>query len=130
MVLDPDCVRDVLLVVEECNFGERLTLTTLKERLPGYTEEMLWYTCIKLQEGGYLDLMTFPASRHPLPLIKQIKDLTYSGHEFLNIIRSNNNWVKAKVIAKKAGAFSLKALAEIAQSVAAAAITAALQPHP
>lgn len=126
MVLDPDCVRDVLLCVESCGFGERLNLTRLHERLPDYTEEDLWYTCIKLEEGGYLDLITVQYLRMPMPSIKQINDLTYSGHEFLNTIREGNNWDKVKDVAKKAGVFSLKTLGEIAQEVAKAAVNSAL----
>lgn len=127
MVLNPDCVRDVLLCVESCGFGERMNLTRLHEKLPDYTEEDLWYTCIKLEEGGYLDLMTAKYLRMPMPSIKQINDLTYSGHEFLNTIREDSNWGKVKGIAKKAGVFSLKTLGEIAQEVAKAAVTSALQ---
>lgn len=127
MVLDPDCVRDVLLCVESCGFGERLNLTRLHERLPDYTEEDLWYTCIKLEEGGYLDLITVQYLRMPMPSIKQINDLTYSGHEFLNTIREGNNWDKVKDVAKKAGVFSLKTLGEIAQEVAKAAVNSALR---
>ncbi len=127
MVLNPDCVRDVLLCVEHCSFGERMNLAKLQERLPDYTEEDLWYTCIKLEEGGYLDLMTAQYLRMPLPSIKQINDLTYSGHEFLNTIREQGTWDKVKGVAKKAGVFSLKTLGEIAQEVAKTAVTSALQ---
>ena len=127
MVLNPDCVRDVLLCVEHCSFGERRNLEKLQERLPNYTEEDLWYTCIKLEEGGYLDLMTAQYLRMPLPSIQQINDLTYSGHEFLNTIREQGTWDKVKGVAKKAGVFSLKTLGEIAQEVAKTAVTSALQ---
>ena len=127
MVLNPDCVRDVLLCVEHCSFGERMNLEKLQERLPNYTEEDLWYTCIKLEEGGYLDLMTAQYLRMPPPSIKQINDLTYSGHEFLNTIREQGTWDKVKGVAKKAGVFSLKTLGEIAQEVAKTAVTSALQ---
>lgn len=129
MVLDADCVRDVLLAVESCEFGERITLNTLRKKIPNYGEEQLWYTCLKLEEGGYLDLTTITMMRMPMPGIKQINGLTYQGHEFLNSIRENKNWTKTKDIAKKAGAFSLKMLGEIAQNVASAAVTAALQSH-
>lgn len=127
MVLNPDCVRDVLLCVESCGFGERMNLTRLHEKLPDYTEEDLWYTCLKLEEGGYLDLLTILSLKMTMPSIKQINDLTYSGHEFLNTIREDSNWGKVKGIAKKAGVFSLKTLGEIAQEVAKAAVNSALQ---
>ncbi len=130
MVLDSDCVRDVLLAVENCSFGERITLNFLEEKLPDYSEEQLWYTCIKLNEGGYLDVLTVDMLRMPLPGIKQINGLTYQGHEFLDTVRENKIWAKTKDLAKRSGVFSLKLLGEIAQSVASAAITSALRPHP
>lgn len=129
MVLIPDCVRDVLLAVEACNFGERLTLKSLEEKLPAYTYEELWYTCLKLEEGGYLELMTFSQLGSPLPAIKQIKDMTFFGHEFLNAIRLETTWDKTKEVARKAGTFSLESLGEIAKGLASAAISAALQSH-
>lgn len=101
----------------------------LEKNLPHYNKNQLWYTCIKLQEGGFLDLMTVPMMRMVLPGIKQINGLTYQGHEFLNSIRENKTWSKTKDVAKQAGIFSLKMLGEIAQNVASAAITAALQSH-
>lgn len=130
MILDSDCVRDVLLAVESCDFGERITLDVIGKKLPDYSNEQLWYTCLKLGEGGYLDLVTFSMLRMTMPGIKQINRLTYQGHEFLNSVRENKNWAKVKDIAGKAGVFSLKMLAEVAQNVASAAIASALQSHP
>lgn len=127
MILNPDCVRDVLLSVEGCALGETLNLDTLREKTPQYSDEDLWYTVIKLDEGGYLDVLSTRMLRQPLPGIKAINSLTYNGHEFLNTIRSDGNWSKVKGTAKKAGVFSLSALSDIAKSVATAAITAALQ---
>ena len=129
MVLNPDCVRDILLTVESCAFGEYLTLSSLEEKLPAYTYEELWYTCIKLEEGGYLHLTTFQQLNSPLPVIKQLKDMTFFGHEFLNTIRLESTWNKTKHVAKKAGAFSLDSLGEIAKGIAASAISSALQSH-
>ena len=127
MKLNPDCVRDVLLAVESSSFGERMTLDGLNAKLPQYSTEDLWYTCLKLEEGGYLQLLTMNALRMPMPMIKEIKSMTYFGHEFLDSIREENNWGKVKTVAQKAGAFSLTALGEIAKEGTKTAITAALQ---
>jgi len=127
MVLNPDCVRDVLLCVESCGFGERLNLSGLHERLPDYAEEDLWYTCLKLQDGGLLDVLALNMMNAPMPVIKEIGCMTYQGHEFLNTIREKSNWEKTKDVAKKTGVGSLKFLGEIAQEVAKAAVSSALQ---
>lgn len=129
MILNPDCIRDILLNVERCAFGEHLQLDELADRIPSYTKEELWYTCIKLNEGGYLDLATAPVMGAPIPVIIEVKDLTYLGHEFLNSIREKNNWGKVKSLAKQAGNFSLKALGNIAQEVTKDIILASLQQH-
>lgn len=127
MILDPECIRDILLCVEGCSFGERLTLDKLGERLKDYSEETLWYTCLKLKEGGYLDVATMQVLRVSMPAIKDIRGLTYAGHEFLDSIREDRNWGKVKSVAQKAGTFSMQSLGEIAKEVAKAAILSALQ---
>ncbi len=98
MVLNPDCVRAVLLAVEACPFGEHLNVEKLSARLPKYTEECLWYTCLKLKEGGYLDLDLIQMSMSTMPDIKRIKDLTFSGHEFLANIQKDDVWQGVKEI--------------------------------
>ncbi len=129
MVLNLDCVRDVLLAVESSGFGEPVTLHSLEKSLPAYTYNELWYTCLKLEEGGYLDLMTFSQIGSHYPGIKQINDLTFFGHEFLNTIRPETTWDKTKDVAKKIGTSSLESIGEIAKGLMATAITAALQSH-
>ena len=129
MMLNPDCVRTILLEVEKTKIGDRLKLHNLCEQLPEYEKDDLWYTCLKLQEAGFLHVITTTTLGSPMPVIIEIKDISYQGHEFLNSIRADANWGKVKDVAKKAGVFSLKMLGEIAQGVATAAITAALQSH-
>lgn len=127
MVLNPDCIRDVLIAIESLDFGEYLTLDALCARLPTYTKEEIHYTCLKLDEGGFLDVMTVTMTQRTMPGIKQINGLTFGGHEFLDSVRETSNWAKVKDVAKKAGTFSLQSLAAIAQEVAKAAIQSALK---
>lgn len=117
VVLNPDCVRDVLMAVEGCDYGERLTVKRLSEKLPDYSEEELCYTCIKLEEGGYLKLMLIHMTGTQMPGIKQIGDLTYEGHEFLSNIRKDDIWSGVKTVASKVGSTSLSALGQIAANV-------------
>lgn len=127
MRLDPDCVRDVLLAVEACPFTETLTTEKLSIQLPVYPEELLWYTCLKLSEGGYLTLVTMDIMRSYRPGIKCIVDLTYQGHEFLDSIRDTERYKTVKKVAESARNFSLAAIKEISEGISSAAITAALQ---
>lgn len=129
MVLSLDCIRDVLLTVESLDFGQCLTLDQLNEKLPMYKEEQLHYTCLKLYDGGFLQLMTIPIQCSVMPGIKQITDLTFAGHEFLNSIREDKNWDKIKSIAKAAGAYSLESILQITKDVISQAIKSAIAAH-
>lgn len=92
MELNPDCVRAVLLAVEACPFNETLNVEKLAAQLPDYSEEDIWYTCLKLKEGNLIDVETFPVVMSVMPGIKAIKCLTYNGHEFLAKIRDEHQW--------------------------------------
>ena len=122
MKLDLECVRDVLLTVEDCPFGERLTLEKLAAKLPDYSEEALWYTCLKLEEGELLALDTALICKQPMPSIQRINNLTYTGHEFLANIRKDNIWAGVKAVGEKLGTSSLTALTQIASAVATSII--------
>ena len=127
MLLNPDCVRDVLLAVEGCEFEEYLNLDKLSAKLPEYSQEDLWYTCLKLEEGGYLNLVTVDPMRSYRPGIKCIVDLTFKGHEFLNSVRDSARWKKLKTIAGGIKDYSLSAIQAIAEGMTAAGIPMLLQ---
>lgn len=131
MILKPDCIRDILLAVESCPFSEHLNLNKLESLLPDHSYEDLWYTCLKLEEGGYLSLMTTtPPMRSYRPGIKCIIDLTYQGHEFLNSVRDPKRWQKLKGVADGLKDYSLSALQAIAEGMTSAGISAVLQSNP
>ncbi len=120
MKLDMDCVRDILLAVEDASFDERMTLEWLSEKLPDWSEEELHYACLKLEEGGLLTLMTTDSHMFYLPGIKVIISMTYQGHEFLANIKESTNWKKTKEIGGKIGAFGINMAGKIAEGVATA----------
>lgn len=110
MRLSPDCVRDILLVVEECEFNRPYTLDRLAEKLPAYSRDMLWYTCLKLGEANFLNLETTHEMGSFHLSVYRILDLTYQGHEFLNGIRDADRWANVKKIGSKLKDFSLHAI--------------------
>lgn len=126
MKLNPDCIRDILLTVENNEFGGYFTLTSLRNKLSQYSIEELHYCCLKLNEADYLDLITAPMMRTHIPGIKAIYDLTFEGHEFLEDIKSDSNWNKTKDIAKKVGSFSLNTLKDISVEVISSVINSHL----
>ena len=126
MVLDSECVRSILLTVERSDFGEHITLSTLERELPNYTNEQLWYTCLKLEEGRFLDLTTFQIDGVPYPYVSQINCLTYLGHELIEKIRDSEHWSAVKSGLSAVRNYSLSAISSIAEGVTAAAINAYL----
>lgn len=122
MKLNKDCVRDVLLSCEELlkmdedGYMDSLSHEELGQALPNYKTEDIIYTVVKLKEAGFLDVKVTRASGNILVDVR-IYDITFTGHEFLNDIRDDNNWKKVKEIAKSVGAFSINMIAQIAVGV-------------
>lgn len=117
MILNPDCVRDILLTVESKEFGAIITLNNLMDDLPQYSESELHYTCLKMSEGNLLDILPVKCLGSNMPGIKYINSITYYGHEFLENIKSDTAWNKTKEIAKTVGSYSLSTLGTIASNV-------------
>ncbi|NFO86494.1 DUF2513 domain-containing protein [Clostridium botulinum] len=122
MRLNPDCVRDVLLAVENNDFGLTLSLNDLHSKIPTCSKDEIHYACLKLSEGGYLNISTLPIAMQDVLGISSIEDLTFQGHEFLADIKADTNWNKTKDVAKKVGSFSLNTLKDIAAQVIAEVI--------
>ena len=130
-----DCVRDVLLCVEE-NTGLRKVCSFIDTELAGATSFLGNQSNIqkyqeKLNEKYANDeLMYHVQYCATAGLIKidntgfgtriDVLDLTPYGHEFLANIREQNNWSKTKEIGGKIGAFGLNMVAKIAEGVATA----------
>jgi len=118
------------MAVENCDFGETLDIPTLTQRIGQYSKEEICYTCLKLEEGGFLKLTIMPIPMQPIPMVKSVNDLTYQGHEFIAKIRDAQQWTAVKKGAKAVRNYSLSAIASIAEGVTAAAINAYLNTNP
>ncbi|MEG2342472.1 MAG: DUF2513 domain-containing protein [Bacilli bacterium] len=114
MKLNPDCVRDILLSIEELTgIGKVIVFSTAKNlNLDQYSDEEIAY---HIQQCEYSSLIIVSSRFINGGCI--IRDLTPSGHEFLANIRSNNNWNKTKEISKKVGSTSLNVMSQIAANV-------------
>lgn len=115
MRLNPDCVRDILLVVEaETTATQRATypseeFNALDEK---YAPDVVLYHVIQCIEYGYFrDVIDLSQMAFLIP------DLSPAGHEFLANIRKDNVWNGVKGVAEKVGATSLSALTQIASNV-------------
>lgn len=118
MKLDLDCVRNTLLAIEDnLEYGEDWTIEDLHSHLPDFTLEELQYTCLKLHEGGYLNITTVNFVGSTSPQVARIHDLTFSGHEFISTIRRPEIYEQAKSKAKALGATTLRAISTIATGI-------------
>lgn len=113
MVLNPDCIRDILLLLEaKIEYGRALYINwrNYKNYCDKYSKDEFFYhleQCIKFQyvDGEY---KTYSF---------KIYDLTPKGHSFLANIRSITTWNKTKNIASKIGSLSLEILKDIASDI-------------
>lgn len=116
MKLNPDCIRDILLTVEDTiSFGTYMHIDSEHNNYPLLTKYELDYTLYHIQQCELSGLLTKVSwFMGPGCLIY---DLSPEGHEFLANIRSEENWSKTKEVAAKVGSFSLDVLTKIAVSV-------------
>ncbi|QEY33725.1 DUF2513 domain-containing protein [Caproiciproducens galactitolivorans] len=122
MKLNPDCIRDILLAVEE-NTGYRKELQIsralpLPEQLQKYDFETVAYHAKQCIMAGLL-VKGHPFLRVEIP----IADLTPAGHDFLANIRADTNWNRVKQKAKSVGSESLSILIQIASQVITSMLT-------
>lgn len=115
MKLNHDCVRDLLLTVEESDQKELLSLHFLlqKDKLQNYSEEDIFYTIQRLVEAGYINASTQTYYEGQDAIISSI---TWNGHQFLDNIREKTVWEKTKEKASIVGSVSLPILSEIAKA--------------
>lgn len=120
MKLNYDCIRDILLTVEESD-SQRANISLESkdnyELLSKYSIDEIQYNALKLKNENYIIAMKY--SGDDITKIIFIDDLTWSGHELLNDIRSDTvyNATKDKVLTTL-GSVSISVFQQIASSIA------------
>lgn len=122
MKLCTDCIRDILIAVEEMEYNSTYTIQQLHDQLPKYSVEELNYHCLQMIDADLLNAKSMNVIGCTSPQVWRIFDLTYTGHQFLADIRSDNTWNETKTIAQNIGSESLHALKDIAIGVVTSAI--------
>lgn len=128
MKLNPDCLRDILIYLEENltivdgNKFSKVSLSTLVEELPSYLEDEIFYSVYNLKEVNMISgRFSDAADMHMF--VCEIKNITWEGHEFLNTVRPKSIWNATKENASKLGVSSIHALFSIAKILLNAAIS-------
>lgn len=132
MKLDKDCIRLVLIYIEEhCiyetdKFGNKsMHIVNLRELteskdLIDTPEDDIRYTIVKLLEGDYIKGSLLPKNSGVNFDIVRISQLTLRGHDLLDNIRPEPVWNKTKNVLQKAGDFSLSIMSQVAGETMAA----------
>lgn len=132
MKLNVDCVRDVLLTIEEHQtFGPNgdLRIMSFEEVCQllknKYSSEDIVYTLKQIIDSRYADgkLIKYVDGS----ISGSVMDIAPCGHEFLANIKSDTNWNKVKEISKNLGTGSLTAIKDISTQVVANLITSYFQ---
>lgn len=122
MKLNPDCIRDILLSIEEVsNFNSLLTSEQLSKSsyLAEHSKDEILYHLHQLELAGYI----IAPSKQMYGDVFLLNDLSPLGHEFLSDIRQDTNWNKIKSISKDVGTETLTSIKTIAGNVISSAIS-------
>ena len=126
MKLNIDCIRDILLTIEEKTGYDNPMIynPTMADYklLNNYDWQEIMYHIIQCKNANLIDCDEPDLYDNVL-----IRDLTIEGHKFIANIRDNNNWNKVKGIAKNAGSFSIDVIKDIASNVISEAIAAIIK---
>lgn len=129
MKLNIDCVRDVLLCLEEkitMDNNNRIIpvpFKTVKAILENkYEENDIVYAISKLLDIRYI-IGHIDKTSGRYKVTGSISDITWEGHEFLNSIRPQTIWETTKENASKLGISSIRGMASLANNIINAIVT-------
>jgi hypothetical protein len=115
MKRDMELVRTLLFKIEASNRAPRLSEIAARDDKAAYTAAD--YHLRMLQEAGFIRGLAHASGAEWVNL-----ELTWSGHEFLDILRDQTIWEKTKAGATKLGVVGLDLLLGIAKEYAKAEI--------
>lgn len=132
MTLNYDCIRDVLLYLENtlgytenqiAMTHKRLLIGSVANKLPSYKKEDVQYTIEKLFEAKYIRIVNITTDNQKYIINGYIDDITLDGFNFLNNIREKSIWEATKEGAKKVGAMSVSTISMISFEIVKAVVT-------
>ena len=132
MTLNYDCIRDVLLYLEDtlgytdnqiAMTHKRLTISDIANNLSSYSKEDVQYTIEKLFEAKYIRIVNISTDNQKYMVNGYVDDITWDGFDFLNNIREKSIWEATKEGAKKIGTMSVSAISMISFEIVKAVVT-------
>lgn len=124
MELKQDCVRYVLLSLEDQGFGmtrHPVTDTEIADKLFNdiYSKDDIFYTLMLLDNGGFI--IAKPMSQK-LSLGLLVSSLSWSGHELLDSIRDEEVWTQTRKATSGLKSVSIGILKNVSSAVLTAII--------
>lgn len=121
MKLNHDCIRDILLFVEEnVNYNQYADFSAVE--LKNYSRDEIIYSADKLLEAGFIDGNKISSLGATLPSIR-ITSITWTGHQFLDNIRDESIWKSTKSVLSHFSSVSLSMVGNVASQVLSAFIS-------
>lgn len=117
MKLNHDCVREILLELEEkLTLNDQLNISEIRElqTVEKYGEETTFYAILKLIDINFIQGRALRADNYSLHGLF-ISSLTWDGHIFLDNIREPSIWEATKEKTKGLASISVTLMAGIAQ---------------
>lgn len=116
MKLNHDCIRDLLLYLEEnLNYNDKININNLE--LKSYDKETLMYTADRLIEAEYLNSSICWNCNEQHIII--VKSLSFKGHQFLDNIRDDSVWNNTKSVLSKFKSTSINFIADVSSQIIA-----------
>lgn len=120
MQLDMDCVRDVLLALEqltdvdENHLHRRVTTKKICEIVPDFSEKEVYNALYTLYQADFIeaDKIDFCDGSDII-----VEAITWPGYELLNNLRSDEVWSSVKEKIKPFGTVSMQVLANLAAKI-------------
>jgi hypothetical protein len=93
MRLDPDCIRDILLYIEEHTTDANPFVSTdeLKSNLNKYNSDKINYHIRQIDQAGLVDSVDYAEG-----VPQDISSLSWEGNAYIANIRDDNIWAKVK----------------------------------
>lgn len=122
MKLNLDCIRDVLLYLEdnltiEKHVFKPIELKTLQNDLKQYTPEDIFYSVYNLHQIHFIEGKFNDVSNMKM-MFCEIENVTYAGHQFLASVRPESIWSKTKSVVSKVGVHTLGFVEGVAHDIA------------
>lgn len=122
MKLNPDCVRQTLLYLEEATavevvedraFGYKpVFISQICSALKNYSKEDVFYSLSNLEQAGYIAADRLNSDGYIVEYV--VLYITHSGHEFIGTIQPDGIWGKALPVLMKFGSVSMSLISSVA----------------